>query len=1299
MLIRTIARSLIALSAVVCLGWAHADTDISQTPLITNELRSKPNIMFVLDNSGSMAWDYTPDALNSTSNVTSLYGYRSIQCNGSAYDPNFTYTPPVTPDGRSYPNMPIGAAWTDGFRPALSNFTDINVDINTVLPSSGTTVSITLSTSLANGTRVAFRNRTNPSLWLSGTVTSSSGSTRNILLTFSSMHDGTKSDWRFGIVSGNNLGSAYYYNYKGSEPKMAWAYDSNGNLVTTNTFVSECLSVEGSSLGQSVFNSQPVSGLSASQQQNYANWYSYYRTRILNMRTAAGQAIATLDSNYRVGFSSLNAGGEYNSSITNALGRFADIRDFDDAQRVVFFSNLYGTAASGDTQLRRALAKAGQYYGNALSGQTDPVPPATLACQRNFTLLTTDGYWNDSTNPTRLDGTAIGNWDGDLSKAPRPMFDGTGDSVIIERRVSNSVKISNTGCGLFGLSPTYRHTIERRTVTRKAGVIVSATAWAVQGTTNTCNINPPAVSNTTVSSGGASNTLADVAKYYRSTPLSRPQTGPSEAGTPPLPIMTTYTLGFGLSGTLRYDPLYQSQTSGDYVDLVNGTKSWPAPSANSATTVDDLWHAAINGGGNYYAASDPAQLTQSLVNTFNDIESQVGAGASAASSSLRPVLGTDQIFVGSYRTKEWDGNIKAFTLKEGVTQFNENPDWEAREQLNGLDYTTRDIYYMGRTVSAGGVETKALTRFTFENLSADADATTLTDHFNGVCSKANPPSQCSTLSTAQRTAASGANLVNFLRGDRSNEGSLFRTRSYILGTIVDASPVYVGKPPFSYADAGYNAFKSDQNNRCSVVYAAANDGMLHAFSAHTEKKTSSTNQETTQNSDCKAGGTELWAYVPRAVMSQMYQLADKDYEANHRFFVNGTPVVGDISLSAAASGTGEPVWSTILVGGFGAGGRGYYALDITDPASPRSLWEFTDADMGLSYGNPIITKVPNSSGQPTWVVAFTSGLNNSGNGYLYILNAHTGQLMYKIPTLIDGAPVGTSAEPSGLNKLNAWIERPTDNTTLRFYGGDMLGHLWRFNAESASALAAPASSSADTRAFLVAKFVEGGEAQPITIRPELAKVEGQPVVIVGTGRYLGQSDPLDLDSVQSVYGIKDPLDSATGWGDIRANAGVLVEQTLTLVPGNTSTGTADQRTVTSNQVDWGQSGLAGWYIDLPDAGERVVVPMSLAFDTLTLATLVPESSPCAGSGFSWLFDLNIRTGSFVSERAGDQVAATKYNQAVMGISTLQVDGETKTRQTITKSDGTVSLRDHVTAPSSQGGLRRTSWREIVPTPQ
>ena len=303
----------------------------------------------------------------------------------------------------------------------------------------------------------------------------------------------------------------------------------------------------------------------------------------------------------------------------------------------------------------------------------------------------------------------------------------------------------------------------------------------------------------------------------------------------------------------------------------------------------------------------------------------------------------------------------------------------------------------------------------------------------------------------QKTAARGANLVNFLRGQRGKEGyvpndidKLYRARKAVLGDIVNSQPLYVRKAAFSYNDTGYSAFATSVASRTPMAYVAANDGMLHAFYATTDA----------------LGGEEAWSFIPRAVLPRLYKLADTNYAQLHEYYVDGRPIRDDVFDTV--SGT----WKTILVGGLNKGGRGYYALDVTDPTAPKALWEFThdpsvcvgavaagetsDCHLGYTFGNPVITKLTDGR----WVVFVASGYNNvntpvqagDGQGYLYVLEAMTGKVLYKIRAG-DGTPAfGTATSPSGLAKITAWVnDSAHNNTTLRVYGGDLLGNVWRFD--------------------------------------------------------------------------------------------------------------------------------------------------------------------------------------------------------------------------------------------------------------
>jgi type IV pilus assembly protein PilY1 len=540
-------------------------------------------------------------------------------------------------------------------------------------------------------------------------------------------------------------------------------------------------------------------------------------------------------------------------------------------------------------------------------------------------------------------------------------------------------------------------------------------------------------------------------------------------------------------------------------------------------------------------------------------------------------------------------------------------------------------------------------------------------YFNNLCSPTAKLSQCATWAATdtQLANATGTNLVAYLAGQRTHEMSsatagnrVFRTRQTPLGDFVNAAPVYVKRPPFGYTDPGYAAFKSDQSGRTAVVYAASNDGMLHAFRA--------------------SNGEEMWAYVPSMVMPEMYRLASANYgeELNHRFYVDATPVMGDIYHDGR--------WKTILVGGLGAGGRGYYALDITVPDQPRALWEFTDTHLGLTFGNPIIAK--NKTGQ--WVVAFTSGYDNNvgsgdGNGRLYVVDAITGVQVSGSPiqTYTTGVvAAGTAAQPNSLGRINAWVDSELDNTALRIYGGDQLGNMWRFDFDDR---VAPTGNEA--MLLGIARSSSGNAVQPISIRPQLTEIGGRSVVSFATGRLLGQSDLSDT-TVQSVYAVSDDL-GTTSYGVLR-NHPMMV-----------------QRTVAANfsSSPCAPSPIANWFVDLPVTKERVNVDMQQQFYTLTVASNIPQATPCSPGGTGRLYYFDLRSACVLRGFTTDNL--------IVGLTTISKCSTCRDPQSpepppppggddpatiVTEGDGSLGTSDDPD-PDRPGGstTRRTSWRELV----
>lgn len=469
-----------------------------------------------------------------------------------------------------------------------------------------------------------------------------------------------------------------------------------------------------------------------------------------------------------------------------------------------------------------------------------------------------------------------------------------------------------------------------------------------------------------------------------------------------------------------------------------------------------------------------------------------------------------------------------------------------------------------------------------------------------------------------------------------------------------------------------------------MVYAAANDGMLHALYAGTSA--ADTN-----------GGKEAWAFIPTAVMPNLYNLASENYASGHRFFVDGTPTVGDIyDKTVSDCGTSSPTtpgscWKTILVGGLNKGGKGYYALDVTNPATPKGLWEFNwsstcydetspttkaatngaDCHIGYTYGKPLIAKLADD----TWAVFVTSGYNNDdGKGYLYVLNAATGKIIYRI-----GTNVGTSANPSGLNALAGWTnDTPQQNNRVdRVYGGDLLGNVWRFDVNDVL----PPSGR---EATLLTTVVDSSNAsQPITTRPRLALIGTDTFVYVGTGRYLGISDKANTQT-QTIWGIRDPLTQTA----IATPRTTLASRTMV----NVGTGTSATRIITNTNC----AAPNGWYIDLPDQGERVNVDMQLQLGTLVAATNVPSQNACNVGGYSWLNYVNYKTGCAVPSsggQVGNRLVSSSGEALAVGVNIVRLPtGQVKIISTDSAGGHTTSS-GAFESPSPTG--RRITWREIV----
>jgi type IV pilus assembly protein PilY1 len=681
-----------------------------------------------------------------------------------------------------------------------------------------------------------------------------------------------------------------------------------------------------------------------------------------------------------------------------------------------------------------------------------------------------------------------------------------------------------------------------------------------------------------------------------------------------------------------------------------------------------VMNALGNAGGTGAAlpANDATAFANAITRISDSITAKVGASAAVAVANAHVTSLDNASFATSYNSGTWTGDIDSFAIDVATGIPSTTSLWSGGSASTQLDARTSANRYLATSIDTAG----AIGGVQFQPSAAT---------IGGAVSSKISVAQQTLLNTTSTT--DGAAVLAYLRGDRSGEtAGTYRPRVHLLGDMINGEPVLVREPSAGYADTGYVSFASTNASRTRMLYQGANDGMLHAYVAST--------------------GAEAWAYIPNLVMGSLNNLSSKT-GFTHQYYVDGTPVAGDVDFKQVDGATGSGTdWRTVLVGGPGKGGRGYYALDITSPIAAseanlasKVLWEFPNSitnatvrntarlNMGFSYGKPVIVKTKAKG----WVVLVTSGYNNGTNsgdsggdglGHLYVVNPKTGDLLQDIVTT--GCTGTPASNPCGLAQLSAYVSNGADNTAEYVYGGDLKGNVWRFDFTGSS-----------LSNWSVARFAQlkdaSGNGQPVTTSPELALVGTQRMVYVGTGLYLGTSDVpgatganASSSQTQSMYGLKDVLTST------------LPTPLRTTLQVQTFTTTATTRTATNNPVNYATQN--GWYIDFPTTGERLNTDPTIALGALIFTTNIPSSVVCQPGGSSWEYFINLKTGGLVDYSTVGYSGVFLGNALASRPVLIQLPSG-KVVSLVRTSDAKTLEKDVPVAPPS-AGARRISWREL-----
>ena len=700
---------------------------------------------------------------------------------------------------------------------------------------------------------------------------------------------------------------------------------------------------------------------------------------------------------------------------------------------------------------------------------------------------------------------------------------------------------------------------------------------------------------------------------------------------------------------------------------------------NSTTALTEAWwhtNTDVLGGNkrpdNYFSGGRPDLMKAGLEAAFADIASKIKAYTTSFSTSLPQVaLSGNKSYSSLYDASNWTGEIIASDLSFDATTGDPvlTQQWTFSNllatQLAGTGWNTnRRIATWTGTAGAQFCSS------------------------GGTCTKPITGAQLTALDPAWVSGNDSANYLNYLRGDTTNEkastasGSTnaYRTRAKLLGDIVGSKARPVGPPSFLFSESanpGYTAFKATWASRPTVVYVGANDGMMHAIRG---------------DLTVPPGGAEMFAYIPSALFQGPNGTPSVDGLASignptfsHHFMVNATPNVYDVDFARTPGGSGAANWHSILIGGLGKGGKSYYAIDVTDPVGMTSggeaavagkvLWEFTDTDLGYTYGDPIVVKTIKYG----WVVIIPSGFNTTdGQGHLLIIHPRTGALLEKVST---GA--GSPANSAGLAYANAFVVDSSDGTADAVYAGDLLGNLWRWDVT--------ATSGAYPAPLKLATLTDtGGAAQPVTSRPmiEVHPSLKKRFVLVGTGRLLDTSDIANTQQ-QSFYAIVDGTNAKfNALADLpSAVGGFPITRSKLAVNTNALVGVTFDPTTQMGWVEDLGNGSAG-------IGWRVTTDATTLLGSVAWAATLPNGNVCSPSGDSRVYGRDYASSiTTVKTSSGSTLSPALYvaiGGNVTDLRYLSVNG----KATLISGTDIGGVQKIDISPLSGLGLRRLNWREL-----
>ena len=602
---------------------------------------------------------------------------------------------------------------------------------------------------------------------------------------------------------------------------------------------------------------------------------------------------------------------------------------------------------------------------------------------------------------------------------------------------------------------------------------------------------------------------------------------------------------------------------------------------------------ATRSGGDYFridsTVNNGAQIADALTRVFTQIQA---ANAIFAAPSLPASLnarGTydNQVFMGVFRPDgdarpRWRGNLKqyrfAYDPVGGTLKLVDALGYDVVSAASGFIqpmaqsfWTTPSNFWVNQTlgtppsasdmpdgdiVEKGGTAQRQRTTF--------ATSRTARRLFTCLGCAAQPASSIDLTGSAYQFTTSNANLtaatlgvatsadrtalIEWVRGaDNAGDEAgpadgVTTVRPSLHGDVLHSRPVAI----------------NFGGTTGVVVFYGSNDGLLRAING---------------NVSGTGAGEELWGFIPSEHLGRLQRLRKNAPEirlstTSVPASVSNPPTPRDYFVDGpigfyqrlAADGSSQQV---ILFVGMRRGGRQVYALDVTQPSSPRYLWKRTDADLPIlgqtwsepraarlqGYSNPVV--IMGAGYDNVAEDAATPGTTTMGNAIL-VLDALTGGLVKSFSTLRSVA-----ADVS-------LVDSDYDGFTDRAYAADVGGNVYRIDFETQTSSGMTTSSTAWGMFRLAALGGTGIPVRKFFYPPDVVLAKGFTAVQVGSG---DREKPLSASSNDAFFTLYDT----------RTTKGTPTGTVTPLAPADLG------------QVGTSQSMVRGCYIPMDGStGEKVV---------------------------------------------------------------------------------------------------------------